>query len=161
MLVDVLLYVHRNPRLIKAQDGHLDFHIAPELCSRGLIPRTCIYIYRSVAHTASFAALFNRMALLEAATIALQDMIVTLEAISISSNFTLSPCWHNSRFNHPLLLSNTLLPPSPNPTRPLRLIQQLCTLHLHPSLPTSWLVGSPLHTPNTAFRHLPPEGSMS
>ena len=28
--VEVLLYVHRNRRLIRAQDGHLDFHTAPE-----------------------------------------------------------------------------------------------------------------------------------
>ena len=33
-MVEVLLYVHRNRRLIRdggAQDGHLDFHTAPEL----------------------------------------------------------------------------------------------------------------------------------
>ena len=35
---EVLLYVHRNRRLIKllgtgAQDGHLDFHTAPEFSS--------------------------------------------------------------------------------------------------------------------------------
>ena len=29
-LVEVLLYVHRNRRLIR--DGHLDFHTAPEPC---------------------------------------------------------------------------------------------------------------------------------
>ena len=33
-VVEVLLYVHRNHRFIRdggAQDGHLDFHTAPEL----------------------------------------------------------------------------------------------------------------------------------
>ena len=34
--VEVLLYVHRNRMLIGtgAQDGHLDFHTAPERCDR-------------------------------------------------------------------------------------------------------------------------------
>ena len=33
LVVEVLLYVHRNRRLIRdgAQDDHLDFHTAPEL----------------------------------------------------------------------------------------------------------------------------------
>ena len=33
-VAEVLLYIHRNLRLIKdggAQDGHLDFHTAPDL----------------------------------------------------------------------------------------------------------------------------------
>ena len=35
MLVEVLVYVHRNRRFIRgtgAQDDHLEFHTAPELC---------------------------------------------------------------------------------------------------------------------------------
>ena len=34
MLVEVLLYGHRNRRLVRdgSPDGHLDFHTAPELC---------------------------------------------------------------------------------------------------------------------------------
>ena len=31
-MAEVLLYVHRNRRFIRyAEDGHLDFHTAPEL----------------------------------------------------------------------------------------------------------------------------------
>ena len=32
-MVEVLLYVHKNRRFIRdVEDGHLDFHTAPELC---------------------------------------------------------------------------------------------------------------------------------
>ena len=37
--LSVLLYVHRNRRLIRgggAQDGHLDLHTAPEFCGVGV-----------------------------------------------------------------------------------------------------------------------------
>ena len=41
LVVEVLLCVHRNRRLIRdegAQDGHLDFYTAPELC---LVVKCC------------------------------------------------------------------------------------------------------------------------
>ena len=31
VVVEVLLYVHRNPRFIRDQDVHLDFHTAPKV----------------------------------------------------------------------------------------------------------------------------------
>ena len=44
----VLLYVHRNRKAHQdgnwAQDGHLDFHAAPELCCRLHFRRVCICI---------------------------------------------------------------------------------------------------------------------
>ena len=43
----ILLYVHGNHKARlgrKAQDGHLDFHTPPELCT--LYPQAWTYIYR-------------------------------------------------------------------------------------------------------------------
>ena len=41
----MLLYVHRNRRLIRdgwrTQDGHLDFHTAPELCVYATLVECC------------------------------------------------------------------------------------------------------------------------
>ena len=46
LVAEVLLYVHKNWSLLGtgAQDGHLDFHTAPELCQCNLVHEPIVYI---------------------------------------------------------------------------------------------------------------------
>ena len=106
------------------------------------------------AHTASFAAVLNRLALPEAANSALQVRVTTLEGISTSSSAPLSDLaqqHHHQPPSPPLHHPATPLPefrplPSPNPSP--------CTLPLHPSLPTSWLglIPSPVSMPLCCYQ---------
>ena len=48
LLVEVLLYVHRNRRFIRdgTQDVHFDFHTVPELCSAGrMLVEMLLYVH--------------------------------------------------------------------------------------------------------------------
>ena len=51
VVVEVLFYVHRNSRIIRtvAQDGHLDFHTAPEFCMSGGVYVPCLGLCACVA----------------------------------------------------------------------------------------------------------------
>ena len=46
LVVEVLLYVHRNRRLI--MDGHLDFHTVPELCLLVAVNRLYIALFSAL-----------------------------------------------------------------------------------------------------------------
>ena len=63
LAVEVLPYVHRNRRLIRdgtAQDGHLDFHTAPELCLLVVVNRLYIALFSALEqiHCAFFLSFF-------------------------------------------------------------------------------------------------------
>ena len=89
------------------------------------------------AHTASFAAVLNRLVLLRRLTVPFRIRSQLLKEFQLPP-LPLSPSWHsNIIINPPPLPSNTLLPPSPNSVCSLHPIQPPCTLPLHPSLPTS------------------------
>ena len=72
-----------------------------------------------MAHTASFVDHFNRMDLLEAATIALQELILTLEAISISSSASPTPAPQSHSLCVGTTAASTTLLSSPTPYYPL------------------------------------------
>ena len=44
VVVEVLLYVHRNRRFIRDRGAHLDFHTAPELCKRYFSSKYHVYL---------------------------------------------------------------------------------------------------------------------
>ena len=86
-------------------------------------------------HTASFAAVLNRLALLEAANSALQDRITTLEGISTSSSAPLSELAQQHHHQPPS-------PPLQHPVTPLPEFRPspvlVGFLYRNPSEPANW-----------------------